>query len=74
MAEMKSSLEEKLATQKERLDEANAEKEKHQADATQWKAMAQKELRTRLALETEKAALQREMDELKRQSQVLRER
>ncbi|ELR12074.1 uncharacterized protein ACA1_101350 [Acanthamoeba castellanii str. Neff] len=68
MAEMKELLEGKVHELQAKLAE---EKKKSDSDVAQWKAMAQKELKTRLQLESEKAALQKELQEVKRQSQIL---
>ncbi len=74
MAEMKHLLEGKVDDLKERLESQIAENKKHESDVLQWKSMAQKELKSRLHLETEKSSLQKEVGELRRQSEILKTR
>lgn len=52
MVEMKSLLESKVTELKTKLEAEANEKKKTEADAAQWKAMAQKELKTRLQVNT----------------------
>jgi len=62
MAEMKASLDKRAEELQEKLDAQVAENFKLESDSAQWKSMAQKELKARLNLETEKASLQRQLN------------
>jgi len=74
MSEMKGNLEKKVAELQEKLDSQIAENHKLDSDSAQWKGMAQKELKARLNLETEKASLQRELNETRNHSDLLKDR
>lgn len=68
MAEMRDLLEGKVNDLKAKLAD---ERKKIETDITQWKSMAQKELKTRLLLESERSSLQKEIQELKHRSRRL---